>query len=87
VIPSTGEFSSRLVGRRLDLLRARDNILAGVVLLDRLTEVASEPVAIAAYYQGLGGVRRNGMYSDTKRYVISVMRIKYRLQHGWDPLR
>jgi LysM repeat protein len=87
VIPSTGEFSSRLVGRRLDLLRARDNILAGVALLDRLTEVASEPVAIAAYYQGLGGVRRNGMYADTKRYVVNVLRIKYRLQHGWNPLR
>lgn len=86
VIPSTGEFSSRWVGRRLDLLRANDNVLAGVVLLDKLTDVASEPVAIAAYYQGLGGVRRNGMYTDTKRYVVNVLRIKYRLQHGWNPI-
>ena len=28
--------------------------------------------AIGAYYQGLGGVTRNGMYADTKQYVSKV---------------
>ena len=28
--------------------------------------------AIAGYYQGLGGVRKNGMNTDTKQYVKSV---------------
>ena len=87
VIPSSGRFSSSLVGRDLDLLKTRDNITAGVVLLGRLTDWASTPVAIAGYYQGLGSVRRNGMFSDTKRYVASVQRIERRLDNGWNPLR
>ena len=87
VIPASGRFSSSIVGRDLDLLKTRDNITAGVVLLDRLTEWASTPTAIAGYYQGLGSVRRNGMFSDTKQYVAGVQRIKHRLDAGWNPLR
>jgi soluble lytic murein transglycosylase-like protein len=87
VIPSTGRFSSSLVGRRLDLLDARDNITAGVVLLERLTTWASPPNAVAGYYQGLGSVRRNGMFADTKAYVSNVLLIKQRLDDRWDPLR
>ncbi|WP_433168104.1 LysM peptidoglycan-binding domain-containing protein [Kribbella sp. CA-247076] len=87
VIPSTGRFSSSIVGRDLDLLRPQDNVTAGVVLLDRLTGAAKLDIAIAGYYQGLGGVRRNGMYPDTKLYVKNVLRIKAQLERGWDPLR
>lgn len=86
VIPSTGRFVSGIVGRRLDLLEPRDNITAGVVLLDRLTGAAQLEIAVAGYYQGLGGVRRHGMYPDTKRYVSSVLRIKTKLENGWNPL-
>lgn len=85
VIPSTGRFSSNIVGRDLDLLKPRDNITAGVVLLDRLTNAADLPIAIAGYYQGLGGVRRNGMYPDTKVYVKNVTRILIKLNQGWNP--
>ncbi|MFC0624354.1 lytic transglycosylase [Kribbella deserti] len=85
VIPSTGRFSSNIVGRDLDLLKPRDNITAGVVLLDRLTNAAELPIAIAGYYQGLGGVRRHGMYADTKVYVQNVTRIMNRLDQGWNP--
>ncbi|WP_328995084.1 LysM peptidoglycan-binding domain-containing protein [Kribbella sp. NBC_01245] len=85
VIPSTGRFSSGIVGRDLDLLKPRDNITAGVVLLDRLTSAAELPIAIAGYYQGLGGVRRHGMYPDTKIYVQNVTRILIRLNQGWNP--
>lgn len=87
VIPATGRFSSSLVGRDLDLLRTRDNITAGVVLLDRLTTWASTPNAVAGYYQGLGSVRRNGMYRDTKQYVASVLWLENRFDAGWNPLR
>ncbi len=87
VLPSTGRYSSSLVGRRLDLLDARDNIIAGVVLLERLTTWARLPNAVAGYYQGLGSVRRNGMYADTKQYVTNVLLIKRRLDLGWNPLR
>ena len=87
VIPSTGKFASSIVGRELDLLRPQDNVTAGVVLLDRLTGAARLDIAVAGYYQGLGGVRKNGMYPDTKLYVKNVLRIKAQLERGWDPLR
>ncbi|MFI7060718.1 LysM peptidoglycan-binding domain-containing protein [Kribbella sp. NPDC050124] len=87
VIPSTGQFASSIVGRKLDLLRPQDNVTAGVVLLDRLTGAARLDIAVAGYYQGLGGVTRNGMYPDTKVYVKNVLRIKAQLERGWDPLR
>ncbi|MFI6678855.1 LysM peptidoglycan-binding domain-containing protein [Kribbella sp. NPDC050470] len=87
VIPSTGQFASSIVGRKLDLLRPQDNVTAGVVLLDRLTSAARLDIAVAAYYQGLGGVTRNGMYPDTKAYVKNVLRIKAQLERSWDPLR
>lgn len=87
VIPSTGRFSSSIVGRDLDLLKAQDNVTAGVVLLDRLTGAAKLDIAVAGYYQGLGGVRRNGMYPDTKLYVKSVLRLKSQFEKGWNPLK
>ncbi|MGY4769512.1 LysM peptidoglycan-binding domain-containing protein [Kribbella sp. CWNU-51] len=87
VIPSTGKFASSVVGRELDLLRPQDNVTAGVVLLERLTGAARLDIAVAGYYQGLGGVKKNGMYSDTKLYVKNVLRIKAQLERGWDPLR
>jgi N-acetylmuramoyl-L-alanine amidase len=79
VIPSTTEWISGVVGRRLDPLRASDNVTAGVVLLRILTHSASsERQAVAGYYQGLKSVRENGMYPDTKRYVANVMYLKQR---------
>ena len=33
-------------------------------------------VALAAYYQGLGSVRRIGLYGETQQYVKSVMAIE-----------
>ncbi|WP_350277060.1 LysM peptidoglycan-binding domain-containing protein [Kribbella sp. HUAS MG21] len=87
VIPSTGRFTSRLVGRDLDLLKPRDNVTAGVVLLGRLTRAARLDIAVAGYYQGLGGVKKNGMYPDTKLYVKNILRIQAQLERGWDPLR
>jgi LysM repeat protein len=85
VIPSTGRYASGIVGRKLDLLKPQDNITAGVVLLEMLTGAAKLDIAVAGYYQGLGGVRRNGMYADTKQYVKSVLQIKTRLESGWNP--
>ena len=79
VIPSTTEWISGVVGRRLNPLEARDNATTGVVLLGILTRsAASERQAIAGYYQGLRSVRENGMYPDTKRYVASVLALKKR---------
>jgi LysM repeat protein len=85
VIPSTGRFSASVVGRNLDLLKPLDNVIAGVVLLDRLTSAAKLDIAVAGYYQGLGGVKRNGMYADTKVYVKNVLRLKTAFEGGWNP--
>jgi LysM repeat protein len=82
VIPSTGRWMSDVVGRRLRLRRTRDNITAGVALLRLLLDSAPRRRAIAGYYQGLAGVRRHGMYDDTKRYVASVRALKRRFERG-----
>lgn len=73
VIPDAGTWASQLAGRRLNLLDAHDNAVAGVVILRALTRSAdSLDQAVAGYYQGLGSVRANGMYDDTKGYVAHV---------------
>jgi LysM repeat protein len=82
VIPSTGEWISSVVGRRLNLLKPRDNVTAGVVLLKILTRSAKERVAVAGYYQGLRSVRERGMYPDTVRYVANILALKKRFARG-----
>lgn len=79
VIPSSGEWASSLVGRPLDLLDPVDNATAGVAILRRLQQSTNDlPTAIASYYQGLGSVRRNGMYPDTRRYVANIQTLMTR---------
>ena len=79
VLPSTGRWLSvAVVGRPLNLLRTRDNVIAGVSLLRVLTNAAPLGPAVAGYYQGLASVRRNGMYADTRRYVRNVLALRQR---------
>ncbi|GER24360.1 hypothetical protein NCCP1664_28550 [Zafaria cholistanensis] len=74
VIPSSGEWASQLVGRRLDLLNPYDNATAGVAIIRALQRTsATEQIGIASYYQGQASVRKYGMFSDTKRYVANVL--------------
>jgi len=80
VIPSSGVWASQLSGRRLNLLDTDDNITAGIVIIRSLLRSAdSQEQAIAGYYQGLGSVRRNGMYADTKVYVRSILAHRTRM--------
>lgn len=73
VIPTSGQWASDLVGRQLDLLDPKDNVVAGVAILRALTRTSSSlDIAIASYYQGQGSVTRNGMFDDTRRYVANV---------------
>lgn len=77
VIPSGGQWASDLVGRRLNLLNTQDNITAGVVMLRALgRSTDSTEHQVAAYYQGLGALRKNGMYADTKGYVRNVLLLR-----------
>jgi LysM repeat protein len=79
VMPGTGTWMSDVVGRRLDIERAQDNITAGVVLLKWLqARTSDDRDAIAAYYQGLGNVQRYGHFQDTKQYVANVVALRSR---------
>lgn len=74
VIPTTGQWMSDVVGRELNLLVPEDNVTAGVALLRHLQrDGRALETAIAGYYQGEAGVRKYGMYADTKRYVANVL--------------
>jgi hypothetical protein len=42
-------------------------------------------VAVAGYYQGLAGVRRHGMYDDTRRYVANVLALRRQFERGRYP--
>ena len=73
VIPSSGVWASQLVGRNLNLLDPYDNVTAGVAIIKWLqANASSKDQGIAGYYQGLGGVRKYGMYPDTQSYVAKV---------------
>ncbi|HEY0903474.1 MAG TPA: transglycosylase SLT domain-containing protein [Marmoricola sp.] len=80
VLPSTGLWMSLYAGRPLQLRDTHDNILAGVTLLRvLLDETRTTRRAVAAYYQGLAGVREHGMYAETRAYVADVMALRRRL--------
>ena len=79
VIPTSGQWASDIVGRQLNLLDPRDNVVAGVAILGRLIATSPDlPSAIAGYYQGQRSVRENGMFSDTRRYVANVQSLMSR---------
>ena len=73
VIPSSGEWASDLVGRKLNLLDPYDNATAGVAIIRQLIRTSKNlDYAIAGYYQGQYSVSKYGMYSDTKAYVAAI---------------
>jgi soluble lytic murein transglycosylase-like protein len=73
--PLTGEWVSRNVaGHKLDIWIARDNVLAGSLLLHHLMLAHDGEVsaALAGYYQGEASVTAHGLYGDTRRYQQQV---------------
>lgn len=77
VIPASGDWAGQMLGRELNLLDPRDNVTAGVAILRaHLRTAADEETAIAAYYQGMASVRKNGMYDDTRAYVRTVQALR-----------
>jgi len=80
VLPSTGRGLGRLHGRTFDLLKASDNVEAGVILLkDLLRATGSVDRALAGYYQGLGSISRKGLLPQTKQYIrnVNVLRSRF----------
>lgn len=77
VIPSSGEWASQLVGRKLNLLDPYDNVTAGIAIIRALVNTSKDVnTAIAGYYQGQYSVAKHGMYDDTKAYVASILALK-----------
>ena len=73
VIPTSGQWASDLVGRKLNVLDPYDNATAGIAILRALLRTSKdEDHAIAGYYQGQYSVDKNGMYDDTKDYVAAI---------------
>lgn len=73
VIPSSGQWASDLVGRKLNLLDPYDNATAGVAIIRQLLATSKDrDTAIAGYYQGQYSVSKYGMYADTKAYVAAI---------------
>lgn len=80
VIPAGGEWAGMLLGRDLDLLDTEDNVTAGVVMLRALgRETGDRRSTLAAYYQGLTSLRQHGAYTDTRRYVDTVLALRERM--------
>ncbi|MCU1517239.1 MAG: lytic transglycosylase [Pseudarthrobacter sp.] len=74
VIPSSGQWASDLVGRKLNLLDPYDNATAGVAIIRQLIATSKDrDTAIAGYYQGQYSVSKYGMYDDTKTYVANIL--------------
>jgi LysM repeat protein len=73
VIPSSGDWASDLVGRKLNLLDPYDNATAGVAIIRSLVRTSDNlNDAIASYYQGQHSVKTHGMFDDTKTYVKAI---------------
>ena len=83
VLPSTGRVLSTQIGRPLDLLRAEDNITAGVLLLRQLLRSeGSESAALAGYYQGIGSLAAKGILPQTTAYLRSIEALRPRFRNG-----
>jgi soluble lytic murein transglycosylase-like protein len=81
VLPASGVWASRLVGRPLNLRNAQDNITAGVAIIRVLIWTSPNlRIAIASYYQGQRSVRTRGMFRATRAYVASVLNYERRFR-------
>lgn len=83
VLPSTGRVLGSAYGRKLNLLKVEDNVLAGALLLKQLVRATGRAdLALAGYYQGLGSVRARGMLPQTHAYIRNVTVLRARFRRG-----
>ncbi len=73
VLPRTGRVLGQQHGMELNLLDTQDNITAGVLLLRQLNRsTGSNDRTLAAYYQGLGSISRQGLLPQTHTYIRNI---------------
>src|SRR5436190_1924433 len=81
VLPGTWDWvEQNLATSPLDPASPHDNVRAGVLYLGHLLRETGgdEAAAAAAYYQGLGSVRAQGVLPATQQYVDNVMALRAR---------
>ena len=78
--PGTAAWAGpALLHRRVNLYNAFDNAEVGAALLRYyLDRLHSPSLALAAYYQGLGGVIRYGIYRSSRTYVRGILSLARR---------
>ena len=70
-----------LLGRRVNLNNPVDNAELGAALLRSYLDRLHDPkLALAAYYQGLSGVLRYGIYPRSRTYVDGIWRLRNQFQ-------
>jgi len=70
-----------LLHRRVNLNNPVDNAELGAALLRSYLDRLHDPkLALAAYYQGLSGVLRHGIYPSSRTYVNGIWRLRNRFQ-------
>jgi len=70
-----------LLGRRVNLNNPVDNAELGAALLRSYLDRLRDPkLALAAYYQGLSGVLRYGIYPSSRTYVDGIWRLRNQFQ-------
>jgi N-acetylmuramoyl-L-alanine amidase len=81
LMPGTWDWVEKnLAATPLDPASPHDNVRAGVLYLGNLLQQTGgdERAAAAAYYQGLGSIRAQGVLPETQRYVENVMALRAR---------
>ena len=79
LMPDTVDFvNGVLLKAELDPRRPEHNIRMSARFLAYLLRQAKGDVSMAlgAYYQGLASVRRDGQFSETRRYVVNVLALR-----------
>ena len=70
-----------LLHRRVNLNNPVDNAELGAALLRSYLDQLHDPkLALAAYYQGLSGVRRHGIYASSRSYVDGIWKVRNQFQ-------
>ncbi len=75
LLPATGEWvGEAMLGQRVDLESARDNVRAGVRLLKHYLARydGNVDLVLAAYYQGQTAADRHGVYPVSRPYIASI---------------
>ena len=81
VTPATWSFVELFVIGRNVPATMDGNVRVGVAYLDHLLEEfeGNRRLAVGAYYPGPAGVRRDGLYAETMRFVANVLALRGRV--------